>query len=267
MSEETTVTTEAPQNVAEVAPVVTEPSPKVAPAETPASPVAPTPSILSELAWEEVAPVEPPAETPAEIPENPVEAPKETQVETPVEPIVFDDFTVPEGFTYDAEKAALFTGLMADYAKEFNLTKEQAQKLGQDLITLHAAKLTDQVARIQEEVNAQVAAIRGEHEALVTAANERDKAWETASLEEFGKQRETVIASAKAGAKAFLQDGEATDFFAMLKETRAGNHPLMIRYLNRVGEAVAKQAVPVPGSSSETKLDKLTALYGPPKTK
>ena len=257
----------------EVAPVET-----AAPADEAAASSSVEPSILDSLA---PAPVD--AEAPAVVATeggSAVEgddAPDETPVEAAAAPeaITFDAFVPPEGLTYNAEAAAPFLNVLSDAAKEYGLTKDQAQKLGQDLVALHGEALLKQINAIRETAQADAqkqietitADVRNEaHTELQKIADQR-KSWADASIEEFGKQRDTVISAAKSGANAFLDgtagDGELTEFYNMLRETGAGNHPLMIRYLSRVGQAVAKQATLAPGSAQAAKPDALTAMYGP----
>jgi len=269
--EAVTATAEAAPVAAEVVPVTAAVEAVVAPAEAvvaadatqAVTKPAPEPTILDGLA-------PPPEPKPDEPKAEPAE-PAADVAPVPAEPITFEPFAVPEGLSYNEEAAAPFLGVLAGMAAKTGMSKEDAQAFGQSLVALHAEKLMGAVEAIRAEAQAQVeaatAAAQTEAGAELQKISDQRKSWERASLDEFGKQRDTVLTTAKAGANAFLDGSEGstelTDFYGMLRETGAGNHPLMIRYLNRVGSAVAKQATLAPGSGQAAKVDSLTAMYGP----
>lgn len=159
---------------------------------------------------------EAPTDKPAEVDPN---AKPEGEAEAKPEdkpagaPETYEDFTLPEGVTLDAE---LGTDLKA-IAKDLNLPQEQAQKLA-DLALKHGQKL----ANTQAE---QLAAARN------TWANE------SKADKEFGGDKfEANMAVAKKAADTYASDS----LKALLDQTGLGNHPEIIRLFHKVGQTISE---------------------------
>jgi hypothetical protein len=119
------------------------------------------------------------------------------------------------------------------FAKENNLTQEQAQR-GVDMV----AQMK------QAEMNQWV---------------EQQKSWvdEAKSDAEYGGEKfdESISVAVKA------RDSFGTsEFNEMLDSSGLGNHPEMIRFLNRVGKAISEDSVIV-GGSSTSNLTREAVLY------
>lgn len=145
-------------------------------------------------------------------------------------PEKYEPFTLPDGMEIDSEAMTEFQTI----AKELNLSQEKAQKLV-DL----------QTKREQATAEANQKAF----ENLVTGWLEdarNDK-------EIGGNKFDETVNVAKEAIEKFAPD--AAKFRQMLSETGIGNHPEMIRYLAKVGEAISNDSIHLgrPGQSNTPK--------------
>lgn len=153
----------------------------------------------------------PPADTtpPAEAAPEQASDNKGEQAAPAGAPEKYEAFTVPEGVTLDdAARTDLET-----FAKDLNLTQEQAQKLlDRDLAAGTAS---------QEAMQAQF-------QATVAEWVEAAKKDPVIGGAEFDKN----LGVAKAGMDRFATD----DFKALLRETNFGNHPTVIKHFHALGK-------------------------------
>ena len=137
-------------------------------------------------------------------------------------PEEYSVFDLPEDFSFNEET-------LSDYhtfAKENNLTQEQAQRG------------VNMVAKMKEAEMAQWV--------------EQQKSWvnDAKSDAEYGGEKfdENISIAVKA------RDSFGTpEFNEMLDSSGLGNHPEMIRFLNRVGKAISEDSVVVGGANTTEK--------------
>jgi len=131
-------------------------------------------------------------------------------------PEEYDTFVVPEGYGVDETVLNEYQ----DWAKELDLSQEQAQA-GVDL-----------VAKMQE--------------AQADKWVEQQKTWveEAKSDPEFGGEKFDQNVAVAVKARDSFGNPE---FSEMLDVSGLGNHPEMIRFLNRVGRAISEEKVVVGG--------------------
>jgi hypothetical protein len=141
-----------------------------------------------------------------------------------------DGAEVPETYEFKFEDGLevdpdTLTGL-SETAKELGLTQEQAQKIA-DL----GAKQSERWAGAQQ-----------------TAMDNAEKQWvaDVKADEEIGGDK---LNENLAVAKQALDKFGTPELTSFLKESRLGNHPELIRLMNRVGKAIAEDSV-VPGGRS-----------------
>ena len=156
---------------------------------------------------------------------------EEGQEETEVAsaPESYEVFDLPDDFDMNNDTLEEYH----TFAKENNLTQEQAQR-GVDMV----AQMK------QAEMNQWV---------------EQQKSWvdEAKSDAEYGGEKfdESISVAVKA------RDSFGTsEFNEMLDSSGLGNHPEMIRFLNRVGKAISEDSVIV-GGSSTSNLTREAVLY------
>lgn len=135
-------------------------------------------------------------------------------------PESYEDFSVPEGFTVNEEQL----GEYHRWAKDTNLTQDQAQQ-GIDMFV-----------KIKEAEQAQWV--------------EQQKSWvdQAKSDSEYGGDKfdENISVAVKA-----RESFGTPEFVEMLEVSGLGNHPEMIRFLNRVGQAISEDKVIVGGNSGD----------------
>lgn len=149
-------------------------------------------------------------------------------------PEEYADFSLPEGYTLDAELG----GELKTLAKELNLTQEQAQKLA-DL----GAKQSSKFQSVQAE------ALKAAQETWAAEA----KADKDYGGDKFGEN----IATAKKALDTFGNDALKT----MLNETGLGNHPEVIRFFVKAGKAISEDRF-VAGDRAPRVADAARVLYG-----
>jgi len=137
-------------------------------------------------------------------------------------PEEYQNFDTPEVFAVNEES-------LTDYqtwAKENNLTQDQAQA-GVDIVTkMREAEMTQWV--------------------------EQQKAWveQAKSDKEYGGENfDQNISTAVKARDSF----GTSEFSEMLDNSGLGNHPEMIRFLNRVGKAISEDKVVVSGANAGQK--------------
>jgi len=205
-----------------------------------------------------------PAQDAEEVAESGENASSETEEYTP---ITFDPFKLPGDAEFKPEEAADFLGVLEKTAKSYGLTKDQAQELGQELITLHASRIGTLIESIQAQAVAGIEqATQRAQDAIAEDHASRVDQWakDFESDQDYGgKRRETSLNNAKSFIKAFTTPEDAKELSDALNSTGLGNHPAMIRLMARAGEAVNNAAKAIPGSTASSKPDVLTGMYGP----
>lgn len=129
------------------------------------------------------------------------------------------EFSFSEGMEVDADTLGDLKGV----AKELGLTQEQAQKLA-DLGVKQSERWVSAQQKVMEDA---------------------EKAWvDTVKTDkEIGGDK---LAENLAIAKGALDKFGSPELSAFLKESRLGNHPEIIRFMHKVGKAIADDSV-VPG--------------------
>lgn len=128
-------------------------------------------------------------------------------------PEEYAEFTMPEGVEFDAELG----GDLKSFAKEQNLSQEQAQKLA-DL----GAKQLQKFQALQADAVAQ--------------ARETWQSEARADKEYGGDKFDESLASAKKAVDAFA----TPELKTLLNQTGLGNHPELIRFMVRAGQAISE---------------------------
>lgn len=213
-----------------------------APAAPIAAPVAATPA--APAAPVAATPAAPAVAAPAVDPNDPASvqaaadaaaaAAKEAEKAKTGAPEKYEDFKLPEGMTADAPAVGKF----AEWAKANNLTQEAAQQA------------MDMAAQMQT----------GNAEQLQTAIETQAKKWGDESLvdKEFGGEKfQENLAVAK---KALDQFG-TPELKTLLKDSKMGNHPEVLRFFFRAGQAISQDGF-VPGRTGATRVDTANVLYG-----
>jgi hypothetical protein len=146
------------------------------------------------------------------------------------------DIKVPEGMSLDTEALEKFTPL----AKELKLSNEQAQKLA------------DIYAERQD------AAIKAQREAY-TQTVEGWKKEVKADKEIGGTNLPITQATCRKALSAYDPDGE---FTKLMDESGFGNHPAVLRFVNRVGKSVREDQGVKSSASAPKERDINKILYG-----
>lgn len=148
-------------------------------------------------------------------------------------PETYADFEVPEGTTMDAASLEAF----APVFKDLELTQEQAQKL-----------VDIQSQQVQAGQQAQVDAFSQQLEGWITDAK---------SDSEYGGDKfDESTATAMQAVEAF----GTPELKTMMETYGVGNHPEMIRFMYRVGQAVQEDS-PGQGKRVQVKQDRTSILY------
>jgi hypothetical protein len=222
---ETVLTTEAPAPAAAPG-VAAAPAPAAAPAaETLLTPEAPKP--------DDAPKPEPTAEEKAAA-----EAQAKKDGENKGAPEVYADFKLPETFKVDEPVMGEFKTL----AKELGLTQEAAQKL----VDMQAKLQTGNATAFTENLQAHVEKTASE--------------WATAAKtdpEYGGAKFDENVAVAKQALDTF----GTPELKALLKESRLGNHPEVIRFMFKAGKSISQDGF-VPGRASSAAKNTADVLYG-----
>ena len=170
-----------------------------------------------------------PTESEASDAVNNEEGQNKSESEVASAPEEYGTFELPDNFDMNEETL----GEYHTFAKENNLTQEQAQR-GVDMVAqMKQAEMTQWV--------------------------EQQKSWvdDAKSDAEFGGDKfEQNIAVAVKARDSF----GTSEFNEMLDSSGLGNHPEMIRFLNRVGKAISEDSVVVGGNSTSA-LSREAVLY------
>lgn len=145
-------------------------------------------------------------------------------------PESYADFKLPEGFALEKEQADTFKAT----AKELGLSQEAAQKL----VDMHIATATKA------------------DKALQSAWEKQQQDWTKQSAEFLGDKKDEKLAIA---AKALDRFG-TKELRQALVDTGLGNHPELIKFAIRVGEAVKEDGF-VDGKSSPGAQSTADLLY------
>lgn len=242
-------TPEAPAPAAAPAPVVEAvAAPSVAEA-APASVAAPEPTPAPEKPAEATLigeePPKPAEETkPADTPkegDKPAEQPKEEasqSVETAPLP-TYEAFTLPEGFQIDEKELGELTKTLGEFEIETKADHAKVQGLAQRLIDKHTAIVTDTLQRV--------------HDYNTGVWDKQSSDWKEAfekDPELGGNRRDTTLKSANALIDAYGgNEAQRKEFRSLLKDTRIGNAPALLRLLAKAGQELA-EGRPVPAGHS-----------------
>ena len=171
-----------------------------------------------------------PTESEASDAVNNEEGENKSESEVASAPEEYGTFELPDNFDMNEETL----GDYHTFAKENNLTQEQAQR-GVDMVAqMKQAEMTQWV--------------------------EQQKSWvdDAKSDAEFGGDKfEQNIAVAVKARDSF----GTSEFNEMLDTSGLGNHPEMIRFLNRVGKAISEDSVVVGGTSTTGNQTRESVLY------
>jgi|TARA_R110000787_G_scaffold97821_2_gene201545 hypothetical protein len=171
-----------------------------------------------------------PTESEASDAVNNEEGQNKSESEVASAPEEYGTFELPDNFDMNEETL----GEYHTFAKENNLTQEQAQR-GVDMVAqMKQAEMTQWV--------------------------EQQKSWvdDAKSDAEFGGDKfEQNIAVAVKARDSF----GTSEFNEMLDTSGLGNHPEMIRFLNRVGKAISEDSVVVGGTSTTGNQTREAVLY------
>lgn len=228
------------------APVVVEPVQVV---EAVVEPAAEAPKLhtetesLLETLGEKPVVVEPEAPKP-ETEAKPEEAkpegevkPAEPEIVQP-EPIAYEAFKLPEGIEPVQEQIGKYTEILGKH--------RIPQEVGQELLDLHTAALSEYAATRAEQT------LADQHSAFATVRADWVKqamgdsqiggaAWDTAKGV-IARSRDLFVSGSKSGTPEYAKDmAEFNDF---LRITGAGDHPAFLKFLHNVGRRFDEPGLP-----------------------
>jgi len=220
---ETVLTTEAPATAA-------------APAAAPAS--APAHGAETVLTTDESKTTETPKPTLTAEEQAAADAQAKKDDEAKGAPEAYTDFKLPENFKANDQ----FLGEFKNIAKELNLSQEQAQKL----VDLQTKEGANTAQRFTSELQAHV--------------DKTATGWATAAKAdpEYGGEKFTENVAI---AKQALDTFGTPELKNLLKESRLGSHPEVIRFMFKAGKAISQDGF-VPGRSASASKDAASTLYG-----
>ncbi len=151
-------------------------------------------------------------------------------------PEQYEDFSAPEGLTYDEQ----IIGSFKDVAKELNLSQKQAQLLLDKCAPVIAQRQVDQIKAVSEQ-------------------------WveRTKTDKEIGGENWTRAASDIARVRdkfGVNPDGKMDPDIQEFMQTPIGNHPGLLKLLARVGRAFGEAGFPKGGNDSDGKI-RLEDIY------
>lgn len=148
------------------------------------------------------------------------------------QPITYEDFALPEGIALDSE----VMGEFLPFAQELKLDQVGAQKLV-DMGSKLASKIQQQAMDAwQEQITGWAEQTR----------NDPDIG---------GNNLQSTLASGRAALESF----GTPSFNQLLKDSGIGNHPEMIRFMNRIGKEISNDSIVTGNASSNA--DPLAAMY------
>ena len=258
---------------------VADPAPADQTTTTAPEPATPAPAQQPESVTSPPTPAEPaPAEpAPAEPQPQPKEPepkeaePKEADAPPPFQAYEFapDNFTIPDGITYDPAQATDFHQTLNGIAERHGLTQEQAAAVGQDMIDLFAVKMASVNARISELVNNSVA---GATDAAAASANEAaQKAIAdriAANTKALSEDREYLALGGDKAAQAFRNElftaAERTEIDKVLTAAGLHNDPVLNKAFARMRHSMTSETGAfIPGNPATAQTDRMTRMYGP----
>lgn len=250
------VTPAAP--IAEVAPV---PSPVVREVPTPVVPANPEvpvadgvdPPVAETLLGEAEKPKEvKTTEVTADTTKPAEEKTEEVQSEEPAPTPVYDQFTLPEGFSTEGEQVKKFTDLLSDLEVNGKADHALLQEFGQKAVDMYTTEVKTAVENLQK---------------LYNDTWTRTKLdWKESFLKdpEIGGNRfQTSVDSANSFIRMHggTEDQQA-EFRNLMNTTGIGNHPAMIRLLAKAGTAMSEGTPLAASKPVAPPKSKTSTLYG-----
>lgn len=262
-----TTQTAAPADPAAAAPTNSETAP-AAPQSQPSLLATAEPKPAPELSEAKPAEGEKPAEAkapdpaeakPAEAkPAEPAPAKTEAPAEAPPAPS-YDPFELPEGVSLEADQMGRFTEELGKLELAGKVSHELVQKFGQDLVNLHVEQVGRAVDAIrQQQIEAWSSTNQRWQDEVKSdpaiGGNRLDTAMQVCGsvIEEFGGTRDP-----KSGE---INKDEVKALREALVATGAGNHPAIVKFVHRIGEALGEGrpiAAPKPPPEQVRKADRL----------
>ena len=197
----------------------------------------------------------------------PVEEVKTEEPTAPFQPFEFvaDNFTIPDGITYDPAQATDFHQTLNGIAERHGLTQEQAASIGQDMINLFAAKISNVDARISDLVSNSVSsATAAANEAVQKAIADRV----AANNKALSEDREYLALGGDKAAQAFRAElftpTERAEIDKVLTAAGLHNDPVLNKAFARMRHAMTSEGGTfVPGNQAPEQMDRYTKMYGP----
>lgn len=142
------------------------------------------------------------------------------------QPVEYADFSVPEGLEIDADVLGSFKGI----AQELGISQESAQKL-----------IDLQAGLVQKQADATQAAL---------AAQAQQWADSVKADKEIGGERyaQTVETAAKA-----VEKFGSPELRTLLNESGLGNHPELVKFCHRIGQALSEDSMVQGGTQNGAK--------------
>lgn len=208
------------------APAPAAPAPSPAPAAPAPAPAAPAPSPAP-------TPAPSPAPAAAKTGEEGKEGKPADDGKSTGAPEKYADFTFPEGVKVDEARMGKFT----EWAKSNNLSQEAAQAAMDMAVDLR----------------------KGDAEQLQAAIDAQAEAWgnEAKADKEFGGDK---FDENLAVAKRALDQFGTPELKTLLKASKMGNHPEVLRVFYRIGQAISQDGF-VPGRSAAAKTATPQSMY------
>jgi hypothetical protein len=241
----------APEPVAAAVETAAVPAVETAAAAVPGDHTA-TPTLLGKFGKED-KPAEtatdpvveaPPAETkPAEaaVETKPVETkPFEPPAPAAAEPITYPDWKLPEGIQADKDQIAKYTEALGEHRID--------PDVGQKLIDMHTAALQTSMQQYADHLAREQHRVFGETRQAwakeVLADQEIGGAGHQTAMGVIARMRDALVSNHRHGTPEYKADVAAFDQF--LTVTGAGDHPLFLKMLYRVGKFLDEPAMPAP---------------------
>lgn len=200
------------------------------------------------------------AKTEAAKPADAAPAPTEAPAEAPPAP-KYDPFELPEGLSFEPERVALLTDELGKLEVAGKVDHATMQQFGQSLINLHTQEMTRAVDAIrQHQIDTWNATNQKWQDEVksdpVIGGNRLETAMQVCGsvIEEFGGTRD-----AKTGE---VNKDEVKALREALASTGAGNHPLIVKFVHRIGEALGEARPVVAPKPAAEPVRKADRLYG-----
>ena len=192
------------------------------------------------------------------------------QEPTPFEPYTFDadSFKIPDGASFEVEKAGEFVNTINGIAERHGLTKDQAADIGQEMIDLHWAQLQRALTDIAPTFEAKIESAKADALAQAEKAiADQSQEWKQTLVDDKeygGKNQDATVNAAVGFMGKFTTNTERDSFVADLKKTGMINHPTLIKLMARAGNALLSENSqgPVPGATRAPQGTHLDRMYG-----